>query len=215
MAIKTRSGRPRKGEEEARRDQLLDHAMQLFAEHGYGNLSLETIAREAHVSLRTIYRHFGGKADLFGAVVHRVSDEFVAGLPLEKIRSRPMEEVLVDFGRIFLGRIGRPECARLRALILAEAQRFPELAAEFYRNGPERTLRRLSQFFAMQQEAGRVIEADSRFLAGQFISALRGEHFQRQQLGLEQPFAETEIDAWVKQVVRHFLYGCLKSEGAR
>jgi len=209
-----RSGRPRKGEETVRRDQLLDQAMQLFAEHGYGNLSLETIARTAQVSLRTIYNQFGGKSELFGAVIRRVSDEFVASLPLETGLDRPIEAVLVEFGCFYLGRITRPACTALRAQIMAEAARFPEFAAEFYRNGPERTLVRLAEFFTLQQERGFVAEMDSHFLAGQFLNAVRGERFHRQQLGLETPPTEAETEAWVRQVVRHFLNGCMLQAAA-
>lgn len=210
METTARCGRPRKGEEALRRDRLLDEAMALFAEHGYGALSLETIARRAHVSLRTIYRQFGGKAQLFGAVIRRVSDEFAAGLPPDGDPERPLDEVLVEFGRRYLYRITRPECTRLRTQILAEAQRFPELAAEFYRNGPQRTLARLGELFAAHQQAGRLLELDCRFLAGQFLSALRGEGFQRLQLGLEEAPSQAQIDAWVKPAVRLFLVGCLK-----
>jgi AcrR family transcriptional regulator len=189
--------------------------MQLFAEHGYGNLSLETIARKAQVSLRTIYSQFGSKSDLFGAVIRRVSDEFVASLPLESTASRPLEEVLVEFGCFYLSRITRPACTALRAQIMAEAQRFPEFAAEFYRNGPERTLVRLAEFFAVQHEAGCLVEEDSRFLAGQFLNAVRGERFHRQQLGLEAPPSQLETEVWVRQVVAHFLHGCLAPQGDR
>ena len=51
-------GRPRKGEELLSRDRLLDTALKLFLEYGYGDLRLETIARDAHVSMRTIYNQF-------------------------------------------------------------------------------------------------------------------------------------------------------------
>jgi len=208
-----RAGRPRRGEETGRRDQLLEQAVQLFAEHGYGNVTLETIAREAHVSLRTIYRQFGGKAELFGAVIRHLSDEFVAGLPLDEFPIRPLEHVLVEFGRHYLRRIMQPGCMCLRAQIQAEAKRFPETAAEFYRNGPERTLLRLAGFFALQQRYGRVIEVDCRMLAEQFISLLRGERFYRVQLAVEDPPSEHEIDSWVGEAVRVFLHGCQKPEG--
>lgn len=213
MTIPIRFGRPRKGEEALRRDLLLDQAMQLFAEYGYGALSLETIARRARVSLRTIYRQFGGKAQLFGAVIRRISDEFAASLPSEGDLRSPLEEALVEFGRRYLYRITRPECLRLRAQILAEAHRFPEFAAEFYRNGPERTLVHLSKFFAAYQEKGTLIEIDCRFLAGQFLEALRGERFQKLQLGLEAPPSEEAIEAWARKAVQLFLRGCLKSAG--
>ncbi|BBA33410.1 transcriptional regulator, TetR family [Methylocaldum marinum] len=204
-----RIGRPRKGESAIRRDQLLDHALRLFVERGYGNVSLETIAREARVSLRTIYRHFGGKADLFGAVIRHYSDLLAATLPLDQALARPLEETLVAFGTHFISCFSRPEIVRLRAQLIAEAHQFPELAAEFYEQGPQRTLERLAAFFAVHQEAGRLVAMDPTFLAGQFISALRGERFQRQQLGLEGAPTDREVEKWAKQTVRLFLQGCL------
>jgi AcrR family transcriptional regulator len=206
-----RSGRPRKGEELARRDRLLRQAFLLFAEHGYGSLSLETIAREARVSLRTIYRQFGGKAELFGAVIRQCSDLFVAVLPQEGEAEASLEEVLIEFGKHFLYRVTRPECVRLRSQIMAEAQRFPEFAAEFHRHGPARTLDGLARFFALQQKKGKVTIQDPTFLAGQFLSALRGDKFQRIQLGLEGAPSDDEIEQWVRRAVHLFLHGCLVS----
>lgn len=209
-----RIGRPRKGESAIRRDQLLDHALRLFVERGYGNVSLETIAREARVSLRTIYRYFGGKADLFGAVIRHYSDLLVATLPLEQALAKPLEETLIVFGKHFLFRLSRPEIIRLRAQLIAEAHQFPELAAEFYEQGPQRTLDRLAKFFGMHQQAGHVVAMDPAFLAGQFVNALRGERFQRQQLGLESAPTEDEVEHWTEQVVKLFLQGCLNRTDA-
>jgi TetR/AcrR family transcriptional repressor of mexJK operon len=203
-----RCGRPRKGEESTRRDQLLDHALRLFAEHGYGNLSLETIAREARVSLRTIYRYFGGKPELFGAVVRRYSDAFAAALPSDRAPLAPLEDALIEFAKEYLYRLTRPDCVRLRAQLMAESCRFPELAAEFYSQGPERTLNRLTRFLSLYQQAGRLKVIEPAFLAGQFVNALRGERFQRLQLGLDETPGEEDIDAWARQSVGLFLYGC-------
>src|SRR4051812_25167327 len=63
------AGRPRARDLEARMQNLVATAGQLFLSKGYGNVSLEMIAREAHVAVRTIYVKFGGKAGLFNAVI--------------------------------------------------------------------------------------------------------------------------------------------------
>lgn len=68
-----------------------------FLEHGYGNLSMETIARDARVSLRTVYSQFGGKAGLFGALIRRCSDQFIGSLCPEL----PPEEALLSFAGQF------------------------------------------------------------------------------------------------------------------
>lgn len=198
-------GRPCKGDEQLSRDRLLDAANLLFLEHGYGNLSMETIARDAHVSLRTIYSQFGGKAGLFGALISRCCDQWLDSLQ----ECDGLEETLTSFSRQFLFRITRPDVLRTRAILIGESPRFPDLATQFYEHGPKRTLKYLADFFRSQQLAGRIAPIDADFLANQFISALRGERFQRLQLGLESPPEQAEIDEWVEQVVQLFLRGCL------
>ena len=178
-------GRPRKGEESLSRDRLLDTALKLFLEHGYGNLSLETIARDARVSMRTIYSQFGGKAGLFGAVIKRCSDPFVTVLSEESALEDRPEEALVAFARQFLHGITRPDAVRIRAILIGESLHFPDLATQFYEQGPQRTLAHLAQFFARQQQAGYFVAIDPHVLADQFLSGLRSERFQKLQLGLE------------------------------
>jgi len=202
-------GRPRKGEEFLSRDRLLDTAFKLFLEYGYGNLSLETIARDARVSMRTVYSQFGGKAGLFGAVIKRCSDPLVTVLSDENaLQDRPAE-ALVAFARQFLYSVTRPDAVRIRALLIGESIHFPDLATQFYEQGPQRTLSHLAQFFIRQQQAGNFAAIDPAVLADQFLSALRGERFQKLQLGLQPTPDEVEIDAWARQTTSLFLHGCL------
>ena len=203
-------GRPRKGEELLSRDRLLDTAFSLFLEYGYGNLSLETIAREARVSMRTIYSQFGGKAGLFGAVIRRCSDQFATGLSEEHVLERSPEEALTSFAKQFLHSITRPDVVRIRAILIGESLRFPDLATQFYEQGPQRTLDYLTQFFARQQQTGYFAVMDPHFLADQFLSALRSERFQKLQLGLEPTPDEAEIDVWVRKAIDLFLHGSLR-----
>ncbi|MGR9086740.1 MAG: TetR/AcrR family transcriptional regulator [Gammaproteobacteria bacterium] len=202
-------GRPRKGEESQSRDRLLDTAFRLFLEYGYGNLSLETIARDARVSMRTIYTQFGGKAGLFGAVIRRCSDQFVTSLSEERVSACSPEEALVSFAKLFLYRITRPDVVRIRAILIGESLRFPDLATQFYEQGPQRTQDYLTHFFSRQQQAGYFAGRDPRVLSDQYMSALRSERFQKLQLGLEPTPDEDEIDDWVRQTTSIFLYGCI------
>ncbi|WP_219837446.1 helix-turn-helix domain-containing protein [Paenibacillus sp. R14(2021)] len=59
---------------EGRRHLLLHLAAALFAERGYGKVSLEMIAREAHVAVRTIYVKFGGMAGILKAIIEDERD---------------------------------------------------------------------------------------------------------------------------------------------
>ncbi|MDQ0688713.1 AcrR family transcriptional regulator [Streptomyces achromogenes] len=59
---------------EASRRAILDAALQLSAEHGYGRLTIEAVAARAGVSKKTIYRWWSSK----GAVVLDAIDDMAA-----------------------------------------------------------------------------------------------------------------------------------------
>ena len=54
-----------------RREQLIEVARGLFAEHGIDGTSVEEIAAAAGVSKPVVYEHFGGKEGLYAVVVDR------------------------------------------------------------------------------------------------------------------------------------------------
>ena len=65
---------------EVRRERLLTAAASVFAERGYEAARIEQIADAAGVSPGLIYRHFAGKRELYGALLHRADDELLRHL---------------------------------------------------------------------------------------------------------------------------------------
>ena len=55
-----------------RRDQILDAANALIAEHGYAEVSVEDIASSAGITRGLIHHYFGGRKDVYIALVERV-----------------------------------------------------------------------------------------------------------------------------------------------
>ncbi|HEV2062575.1 MAG TPA: TetR/AcrR family transcriptional regulator [Solirubrobacteraceae bacterium] len=58
-----------------RRRQLLDRATALFATHGYDELSMAKLAREAGISKPLLYHYFPSKRDLFEAVLSEAAEQ--------------------------------------------------------------------------------------------------------------------------------------------
>ncbi|GAB3439317.1 TetR/AcrR family transcriptional regulator [Massilia solisilvae] len=141
------AGRPKAAEVEARMHDLIETAGALFLSQGYTKVSLEAIAREAHVAVRTIYVKFGGKAGLLNAVIQSRRDRFfnVRDMATD---SRPFKEIVDDFGRHFLALLWAPEALCMQRVIIAEAATNPELAETFENAGPKPTREMLSRFFA-------------------------------------------------------------------
>jgi len=61
-----------------RREQLLDTAVTLFAEKGYGGATTAELARAAGVTEPIIYRHFDSKRHLFIALIERAGRDTLA-----------------------------------------------------------------------------------------------------------------------------------------
>lgn len=64
----------------ATRDQLIEVATRLFAEHGYEDTSIEAVLAAAGVSRGALYHHFAGKDALFQAVVETLEARVLAEL---------------------------------------------------------------------------------------------------------------------------------------
>jgi AcrR family transcriptional regulator len=56
---------------QATRDRIADTARRLFATRGYGATSIETIAAEAGVAVRTVYAAFGAKREILSLICER------------------------------------------------------------------------------------------------------------------------------------------------
>src|SRR5438067_4421531 len=56
----------------ARREEILETATELFAEHGFSDAITQSLADRLGVGKGTIYRHFPSKRDLFLAAADRV-----------------------------------------------------------------------------------------------------------------------------------------------
>jgi TetR/AcrR family transcriptional regulator, mexJK operon transcriptional repressor len=144
---KPSAGRPRASDVEERMHNLVHTAGQLFLKHGYNKVSLESIAREAHVAVRTIYVKFGGKAGLFQAVLLHKREHYFKANDMDD-DMRPVRQVVADFALHFLELITSPQAIRILNVLMAEAPGTPELAKSYFEAGPEQTRSMLTRYFA-------------------------------------------------------------------
>lgn len=141
------AGRPRAADLEARNNNLIDTATRLFLTLGYGKVSLELIAREAHVAVRTIYVKFGGKSGLFKTILAANRDKFITSKAMEE-DMRPLKTIIDEFSEHFLDMITAPAALEVQRMVIAEARTDPEVGHSFFEAGPRQTREILATFFA-------------------------------------------------------------------
>ncbi len=182
----------------------------MFLRHGYTDTSVDTIAAEAGVAKQTIYNHFGGKRQLFLAVIEAAQ----RGIGAQPGAGSGLEEWLAnsdDLGRDLrtIGRSGarammRPEIAGLRRLIIAEGDRHPELLTEWARPRPMFE-HALAHAIARQAERGVLDVDDPGLAARQYLMVVLNEAVSRSFFGRRQlPDAEldeivdTGVEMWLR-----------------
>jgi TetR/AcrR family transcriptional repressor of mexJK operon len=140
------AGRPKAADVEARMQELLQTAGALFLKNGYTKTSLESIARAAHVAVRTIYVKFGGKTGLLHAVLAAKRDRFFRSQPMQT-DTRPFKEIVDEFSRNMYELLTSQEAMDMQRIVLAETPTNPELAEAFWNGGPRQTREMLARFF--------------------------------------------------------------------
>lgn len=119
---------------DARPQELLAAAIDLFVERGFAATRLEDVARRAGVSKGTLYLYFENKEELFKAVV-RTSIVPVIGEAESSVAEFDghSAELLRNVLMAWWDRIGVNKVSGIVKLVMAEANNFPELA-KFYQD---------------------------------------------------------------------------------
>ena len=94
MAVSPRTARPRRKysprlPREERREQVMDAALALIADRGFGAVSMEAVAREADIAKTVVYDAFGNQENLLRALFER-EQERALGAIASAVPTAPM-----------------------------------------------------------------------------------------------------------------------------
>lgn len=134
MSSPQKSIKPRwERRKDARPQELLRAALDLFVERGFAATRLEDVASRAGVSKGTLYLYFDSKEELFKAVIREnlspVLDE--AQTLIDNYRGSTAD-LFREFVLGWWERIGKTSLSGITKLMMAEACNFPEIAAFYH-----------------------------------------------------------------------------------
>ena len=186
-------------------ESILAAAKRTFLAAGFGAVSMDAIAREAGVSKATVYAHFAGKEDLFGAVIERECERYFSRFSAGELDLGDVRASLTVLGRRFLELLLSPDGIALHRIILGEVTRFPGLGEVFWRAGPERQRVQIEAVLKSAAASGTLDLADTRLAAEQFLSLVRGDVQLRHLMRLEANADQRGIGIAVQGAVATFM----------
>lgn len=190
---------------------IVEAATAAFLSRGYTGTNMDEIAAGAAVSKRTVYRHFADKDGLFAEIVLATTDEMsglVRALAETLAESHTVREDLDELARRFLAALMQPRLVQLRRLIIANADRFPELGRTWYEHGFARALTSLAASFQRLAERGLLRTDDPLLAAHHFVGQLLWIPMNEVMFTGESPFASgADLRRYADAAVRAFLTG--------
>ncbi len=191
--------------------QILDGAKEAFLEMGYEGASTDAIARRAGVSKGTLYNYFPDKRTLFAAFVEDQCREQARLIFNVDPSPKNIEQALYVIAYNYIELMISPFMQGIFRVVVAEAERFPEMARAFYDSGPDIGHRRLSQLLAAAVARGELVIDDIDLAANQFIQLGRSDLFFKRLFCIKKNFSKAEIERIANGAVEMFL----KTYGAR
>jgi AcrR family transcriptional regulator len=142
---------------EQRREQLIDAALEVILERGYGGVSIEAIAREAGVTRPVVYDHFPNLNRLLHAVIEREErialEQLADVVPEDPGSHEPGELLSAGVARFLRAVTSRPATWRI---ILLPIEGTPSIVREHVEVNRARILARIEGWVRWALERGDV-----------------------------------------------------------
>ena len=133
---------------------------------------MEGVAAEANIGLMTLYRHFRTKPALFRVVMETECSVPTLIPDRDAIWSMPVEQALRTFGEAVIEALCEDRQLALRRVVIAEAERFPELGRAWYEGGPAKGVADVSRYIAGRISTGEVNPVNPDVFARLYIALL-------------------------------------------
>lgn len=149
--------RARRASPDVRQADILDAALAEFSEHGFEGARMEDVARHARVSKGTVYLYYPTKQALFEALVRRdIAPRVEMASVFLKNYDGPLEPALMRVAQMAAAAIEHGKLPVYPKLLIAEAGRFPDLAAFYRREVVGKMLSALTGLFDRALKRGEI-----------------------------------------------------------
>ncbi|MFZ1470319.1 MAG: TetR/AcrR family transcriptional regulator [Paracoccaceae bacterium] len=196
------AGKIRKGR---KYDQVLDGARSIFMRDGFDGASVDDIAREAGVSKATLYSYFPDKRLLFTEICNtecrRQTEDAEAAMDYSATTEAQLTFAAQRIAGFLMSDFGR----NMFRLVVAEGERFPDLARQFYRNGPGLIHDRLVHHMQHMAAKGALKIDDFDLAADQFAQLCKAHIHEKLIFGLAEEITPADVARSVHGAVDMFM----------
>ncbi len=191
---------------------ILDAALTLFSEKGYGNVYVGHIADAVGIKAPSLYKHYKSKQDIFDAILEEMKKSYekqagnlgMNGNSIDmdgNLFSTISEDKLVEMGTgLFLYFLHDDYTQKFRKMLTIEQFHNSELAGLYSKQYLDDPLQYQTGLFSLISTGGKLKQYDSNMMALQFYSPI----YMLLTLCDRQPDREPEALQMLEQHIRQF-----------
>jgi AcrR family transcriptional regulator len=142
----------------ARREAILDAALDEFSARGFAAARLDDVAQRAGVAKGTIYLYFADKETLFQELILSKMSPIVGTLESALATDLPLRVIIDQAIEIFVREVYGTHRKQLIRLVISEGPRFPALAEFYYREILSRLLTAIRGFLRRAYDRGELAD---------------------------------------------------------
>lgn len=187
----------------AKREAIVSAATQLFLQRGFVDTGMESVAELAAVGIKTVYRHFDNKEQLFEAVLREACRAERIGDP-QGVFSGSIDQVLLEASQAYLKMVLSAHEIALWRLAIAESARVPKLAELVSKSLLDDRERYLARYFRECQSRGELVAGDASRMARELSANLRFPYFVRALVQPDRRASRKTLRDHAKRVVGQF-----------
>ena len=208
IAVEVETASPtRRRRKDARPGEIIEAAIEVFAEKGFAAARMEEVAKRAGVSKATVFVYFPTKEDLFRGAARAILDVSIERLqevtappdiPIELFISALLQQAatVISEGRL----------PALLRLLMTEATTFPDLAQVWYDEVLSKVMALIVTAIERAQARGEVRQCDARLLAFSILGPMLAGMFFRQMF-TETTAPTPDLKVLAEQHTKVVLYG--------
>lgn len=179
-------------------------AKEIFLSQGFNGANMHDIAILANVSKRTLYHHFPEKTYLFQQVIQ---DHWQAMLNLSQVKPKKNEQsdtFLKRFAHGVLTFLYRTESLAFFRVLIAESERFPNLAESLLKEGKAPFTQTLINYLIQQNKSHALEIEDVMLAASQFMGLIKEDQFWSRLLGFHDSINTQNTTLLINSAVKMF-----------
>lgn len=205
--MSTRRGRPTRAEASKLDLAVREAAVATFIELGYAGASMESIARAAGITKRSLYARYPDKRAVFADVIPWALARYTEEPAIDDVEHEDVETALLMLGRASLSRATHPENVRLKRIASTESALFPEFnisAESMMWAGRQRTVTEVLRHYV---DRGDIAVDDLELAAEHFLAMVEAVPARMADFGVFR--SKKQQERHLQYAVRLFLRGVL------